>query len=215
MGFKRISRREIILMASAAILLFVAFWASHRHKNNEAFDDQILPAATLPSVIKQTRVMKHIENKSMATDEAVKPLSNLETNDEEVLEKELKEQMDADRHQQRQIKKLRMQLEQANLQLDNEKTVAEINKLKKDDAGYVKDSDPQGGLGFPSMKVIYIGGSEMKKEAILSIAGISYSVKENDKPVGNVEILAIANSSIKVHFSAPQPLTIVINYVQE
>lgn len=136
-------------------------------------------------------------------------------NDDEAVLREMKDQMDKDRYQQRQIKMLKMQLEQIDLQLDNEKALTEINKLKKENAGYVKDSSLQPGTGLPSIRIIYIGGAGMDREAILSIDGTSYSVKEKDKPVANVEILGVTDQGVKVHFSAPQELTKVINYVQE
>ena len=112
--------------------------------------------------------------------------------------------MDRDRNQQRQIKMLKMQLEQINLQLDNEKALTEINKLKKENAGYVKDSNSQTGTGFPSIRIIYIGGTDIEQEAILSIDGTSYSVKEKDRPVSNVEILSVTDKGIKVHFRPPK-----------
>jgi len=135
--------------------------------------------------------------------------------DDEAVVKEMKDQMGRDRDQQRQIKMLKMQLEQINLQLDNEKALTEINKLKKENAGYVKDSNSKTGAGFPNIRIIYIGGTDMDREAILSIDGTSYSVKEKDKPVANMDILGVTDQGVRVHFSAPQELTTIINYVQE
>ena len=135
--------------------------------------------------------------------------------EQEAAQKDMKEQMQRDRLQQRQIKMLKMQLEQVDLQLENEKALTQINKLKKENAGYVKDSMGQSGAIFPGVKVIYIGGTAMEKEAILSIDGTSYAVKPSDWPVSSLEVLNITNKGIKVHFTAPQELTTVINYVQE
>ena len=94
-------------------------------------------------------------------------------------------------------------------------SVGGSNKLKKENAGYVKDSDSQTGSGFPNVRIIYIGGTDNEKEAILSIDGTSYSVKGKDKPISNMEILSVTEKSVWVHFNAPQEITTEINYVQE
>lgn len=143
------------------------------------------------------------------------PAYALGDDEDEKLQKEMQEQMDQDRNQQRQIKMLKMQLEQASLQLENEKALTEINKLKKENTGYVKDSNPKMGDDFPSIRVLYIGGTDSSKEAIISVDGVSYSVKEKDKPMSNLEILSVTDKSVKVHFTAPRELSTLINYVQE
>ena len=135
--------------------------------------------------------------------------------EDEGAHREMKEQMERYRKQQRQIKMLKMQFEQINLQLENEKAQTEINKLKRENAGYVKDSGSQEETGFPVIKIIYIGGDAIEKEAIVSIDGTSYSVKPKDRPVSNVEILGISDMGIEIHFSTPHELTTMINYVQE
>ncbi len=50
-------------------------------------------------------------------------------------DKEMQEQLDRDRQQQKQTKDLRIKLEQTNLELEQEKALAEINKLKNENAG--------------------------------------------------------------------------------
>jgi sRNA-binding carbon storage regulator CsrA len=213
MEFKKMSPRDIILVSFAVILLFITFMMHHRAQSHEIPSDQIPNASVLPAVVKPLAA----EHETFMTPhEKTKPLNRLEMdNGDEAAKKEFKEQMDADRNQQRQIKILKMELEQVHLQLENEKAKAEINKLKKEDAAYVKDSNVQDSSGFPRIKVVYIGGTETQKEAILAIDGTSYSVKENDKPIEHAEILGITNNSVKVHFSAPQELTTVIKYVQD
>jgi len=198
MEFKKPSIREWILIAAGVFVLCMVYVMRPHAAHHDIADDP-LPVKT---ELQETPAV--IEEKS----------DGVSDHDDETAGKELKAQMEADRNQQRQIKMLKMQLEQANLQLENEKTVEQISKLKKEDAGYVKDSALQG-AGFPSMKIIYIGGTAMNKEAILSIGGTSFSVKEHDKPLEHVEIMGISNNSVKVHFNAPQELTTVIHYVQE
>jgi hypothetical protein len=200
MEFKRINMRAMILIAIAGFLILMTIFLNFKPKSTDVPNYQIQTPSMPLSV----------------SDELVRPIKNFKTEDEdEAVQSEMKDQMDKDRNQQRRIKMLKMQLEQVNLQLDNEKAVTEINKLKKENAGYVKDSNSQVGTGFPSIRIIYIGGTDTEKEAILSIDGTSYSVKEKDRPVSNVEILSVTDKNVKVHFSAPQVLTTVINYVQE
>ena len=63
--------------------------------------------------------------------------------------------------------------------------------------------------------MIYIGGTYVDHEAILSIDGTSYAVKEKDKPVTGVEVVSVIDKGIKVHFTKPQEATSFINYVQD
>ena len=204
MEFKRINTRAMVLISIAVFLILMTIVSNFKSKSTIVPDNQIqelaLPEPPQHPVLRTT-LTSGVEVVSEDEDEAV--------------QREMKGQMDKDRNQQRQIKMLKMQLEQINLQLDNEKALTEINKLKKENAGYVKDSNLQAGVGFPSIRIIYIGGTDIGKEAILSIDGTSYSVKEKDRPVSNVEVLSVTGKSVKVHFSAPHELTTVINYVQE
>jgi hypothetical protein len=200
MEFKRINTRAMVLISIAGFLILMTIVSNFKPKSTAVPDNQI-QAPALPGPV--FAVGQRLNTMSLSEDE------------DEVVQREMKGQMDKDRNQQRQIKMLKMQLEQINLQLDNEKALTEINKLKKENAGYVKDSNLQAGAGFPSIRIIYIGGTDIGKEAILSIDGTSYSVKEKDRPVSNVEVLSVTGKSVKVHFSAPHELTTVINYVQE
>jgi len=200
MEYKRINKRGMVFISIAGFLIVMAIVLNFKSKSADVPDNQIhAPALPVP-----------------VPDELVRPVHRLKIEDEdEAVQREMKDQMDKDRNQQRRIKMLKMQLEQINLQLDNEKAFTEINKLKKENAGYVKDSNSQAGTGFPSIRIIYIGGTDIEKEAILSIDGTSYSVKEKDRPVANMEVLGVTNQGVKVHFTAPQELTTVINYVQD
>ena len=68
---------------------------------------------------------------------------------------------------------------------------------------------------LPEIKVDYIGGDNVKKEAILSIGGTSYQVKEKSNPTDNIQVVSISDSSVTLHFSAPQELTKTIDYKPE
>jgi len=204
MEFRKINKRGMILIFIAGFLIVMAIVSNYKFKNTDVPNNQIQAPPLPPSFLKQPEVVRQQLNAIIPSDD-----------EDEAVQREMKDQMDKDRNQQRQIKMLKMQLEQINLQLDNEKALTEINKLKKENAGYVKDSNSQAGIGFPSVRIIYIGGTDIEKEAILSIDGTSYSVKEKDRPIANVEVLSVTDKGVKVHFSAPQELTTVINYVQD
>ena len=117
--------------------------------------------------------------------------------------------------QQKQTKDLKIKLEQTNLELEQEKALAEINKLKKENMGAFNEPAVEGQNNLPEIKVEYIGGNSVKKEAILSIGGTSYQVKEKSSPTDNIQVVSISDSSVTLHFSAPQELTKTIDYKPE
>ena len=144
----------------------------------------------------------------------ISPIKEFSEDDTQSM-KDMKEQMDSDRLQQKKIKMLKLQLEQTNLQLEQEKALSEISKLERENTSVVNDSTDQGQDKYPEVKVIYIGGTSKDKQAILSINGNNYSVKENNKPVKNVEVLSISDASVTVHFNLPQDLRTTIEYKPE
>lgn len=127
----------------------------------------------------------------------------------------IQEQLDRDRRQQRKTKELKNKLEQTNLELEQEKALAEINKLKKENQGAFSEPSSDGQTSLPEIKVNYIGGNDVKKEAIISIGNISYQVKEKSSPVDNIQVVTIGNSSITVHFGAPINTDKTIEYKPE
>jgi len=127
----------------------------------------------------------------------------------------IQEQLDRDRRQQKQTKDLKTQLEQTNLELEQEKALSEINKLKKENAGAFNEPAIDGQKNMPEIKVDYIGGSSIKKEAILSIGNASYQVKEKSNPTGNIQVVSISDSGVTLHFSSPEELTKTIDYKPE
>jgi hypothetical protein len=124
----------------------------------------------------------------------------------------IQEQLDRDRRQQKETKDLRIKLEQTNLELEQEKALAEINKLKKENRGAFNEPAVDGQNNLPEIKVDYIGGNSAKKEAILSIGGASYQVKEKSSPTDSIQVVSISDSSVTLHISAPQDLTKIIDY---
>ena len=127
----------------------------------------------------------------------------------------IQEQLDRDRQQQRLTKELKNKLEQTDLQLEEEKALAEINKLKKENMGAFDEPNSDGQTNLPEIIVDYIGGDSVKKEAIISIGGTTYQVKDKSNPTENVQVVSISDTGITVHFNAPINLTKTIDYKPE
>jgi len=123
--------------------------------------------------------------------------------------------LDRDREEQKQTKYLKTKLEQTDLELQQEKALAEINKLRMENMGTFKEPSTDGQNGLPEVKVQYIGGDSVKKEAILSIAGTSFQVKEKASPTDNIQVVAISDSSVTLHFNVPQEMTKTFDYKPE
>jgi len=67
---------------------------------------------------------------------------------------QIEQELSQDRQEQKQTKYLKNKLEQSNLELEDEKVMAEINKLKMENIGNVKElSDGDGNGGIPEVKV--------------------------------------------------------------
>lgn len=123
-------------------------------------------------------------------------------------------QLNWDRKQQKETKDLQIKLEQTSLELEQEKAEAEIYKLKKENMGsFNEPSESQNGL--PEIKVDYIGGDSQQKEAIISINGESYQVKEKFKPTDNIQVVAISGLGVTLHFDKPQDMTKTFDYKPE
>jgi len=161
-------------------------------------------------------------NAVVAPDEKISPSASVNNDPSDVKEEALTEddaaiqqQLDQDREHQKQTKELRVKLEQINLELEQEKALAEIDKLKKDNAGAFSDPMPEGQNNLPEIKIDYIGGSDSSHEAIISIGGASYQVKVNSSPTDNIQVTAISDSSVTLHFSGPVALTKTFDFKPE
>jgi hypothetical protein len=212
MDYRKLNIRAMILIVIAGLMLLgtiiskIVFY-------KKIPDQNYLPMA--PGVYKT--VIPVVEsNHGLSVRSIIKSkLDNEITGEDPQSIKDMKEQMDNDRLQQKKIKILKLQLEQTNLQLEQEKALSEISKLEKENAGVVNVATDQGQDKYPDVKVIYIGGTAEKKEAILSINGNDYSVKEKNKPVKNVEVLSITDTGVFLHFILPQDLKLNIEYKPE
>lgn len=212
MVFKNMTFRAVLLVVLAAFCLIGVLCMKFFHKSNTSIADNALP--TQPA---QDQSIKAVSIDQTAQSQSIKPVITRAVEPEVTKEDSavIQEQLDIDRQQQKQTKDLKIKLEQINLQLEQEKAIAEIDKLKKEDMDSFNDPAIDGQKNMPEIKVDYIGGNSIFKEAILSIGGVSYQVKEKSNPTGNIQITAISNSSVTVHISAPQDLTKTIDYKPE
>lgn len=203
MDFKKMSLKSILLFSLAAFFLigFVVM---------RFFSKADLP--TLENNETQNPVQKEPVKETTVKDATQNPLAEPSIGKEE--DTAIQEQLDRDRKQQKQTKDLKIKLEQTNLELEQEKALAQINKLKKENRGTFDEPAPEGQKNLPEIKVDYIGGS-LRKEAILSIGGTSYQVKERSNPTADIQVVSISDSSVTLHFSAPEELTKIIDYKPE
>ena len=201
MDFKKLNGRAIILLALAGSMPFVMIIT--RMAVHESIPEQRPQSMIESNQSAPVRLMSYSRQMKEVTPEDSPSI------------KEMKEQIESDRLQQKKIKTLKLQLEQTNLQLEQEKSLSEISKLEKENTGVVNVSNGQGQGKYPDIKVIYIGGTAESKEAILSINGNNYSVKEKNRPVKNVQVLSITDTAVVVHFNLPQDVTTTIEYKPE
>ncbi|MDE1920143.1 MAG: hypothetical protein KGJ09_03650 [Candidatus Omnitrophica bacterium] len=118
----------------------------------------------------------------------------------------IQEQLGLDRKQQRITKDLKIKLEQTNLELEEEKAQAQIAKLQKENTGAFSEPSLEATSNLPQVAVDYIGGDKGREEAIISINGTDYQVRNNSYPTDNIRVVSISDSSITLHFK-PQNLT--------
>ena len=201
MDFKKLNGRAIILLALAGVMVSV----------------MVITRMAVGGSIPELRPQPMIESNQSGPIRLIPYSQQMKetTPEDSPSIKEMKEQIESDRLQQKKIKTLKLQLEQTNLQLEQEKSLSEISKLEKENTGVVNVSNGQGQGKYPDIKVIYIGGTAESKEAILSINGNNYSVKEKNRPVKNVQVLSITDTNVTVHFNLPQDLMTTIEYKPE
>ena len=208
MDFKKMSLKSILLVSLAAIFLIGFVVMKFSSKTDSSTIENV---ETLPPAIKEASV-KASSTPSAAVPQMSSQLAPGISKEEDTA---IQEQLDRDRKQQKQTKDLKIKLEQTNLELEQEKAIAEINKLKKENTGAFNEPTADGQNNLPEIKVDYIGGNGVKKEAILSIGGASYQVKEKSSPTANIQVVSISDSSVTLHFSAPEEMTKTIDYKPE
>jgi len=212
MDFKGLTQHKLFFPGVVVLLVVLVLLGKSLFKSNT--ESQEVPGnVTTPPVLLAKDTVAKAPVQGMASNKAVIKKTELGSSGED--DAAIQDQLDHDREAQKKTKYLKTQLEQTNLELEQEKAFAEINKLKIDNMGAFKDPTEESQKNFPEIKVDYIGGSAVKKEAILSIAGTDYQVKEKSKPTDNIQVVSISDSSVTLHFTAPQDLTKIIDYKPE
>jgi len=212
MDFKGLSQNKLFLPALAVLFVIVLLVGKSFIKTASTSQENPEAVNSSPVLLsKDTLVKPAIQKESSEKDFSKKPISDASNEDDAAIQ----DQLDRDRQAQKQTKYLKTKLEQTNLELEQEKALAEINKLKIDNMGAFKDPTEESQKNFPEIKVEYIGGNDVKKEAIVSIAGTNYQVKAKSNPTDNIQVVSISDSSVTLHFSAPQDLTKTIDYKPE
>ncbi len=184
--FKIVLGSILMLMAAAGLCIWAA---SFKAEASQEAQDPLLPAVQIKTL---------------------EPSPKASSEEESVIEKQFEE----DRQQQKQTKYLKNKLEQTNLELEQEKALAEINKLKTEN-GSAFTAQAGGQSEFPEVKLAYIGGSDADKEAVLSIAGVNYRVKAKSMPLDNVQVTAISDTDVTLQFFKPRPTAKTITFKPE
>jgi hypothetical protein len=207
MEFKNMSLKSILLISLALFLIGFVIIKFSLAPPTGGHDFSPVPKVLIPDTRSSSKVAEQETIEGGST-----PGKQLTAEQDDAA---IQQQLDRDRRQQKQTKDLKIKLEQTNLELEQEKALAEINKLKKDNMEAFDEPSVIGVNNLPEIKVDYIGGDSVKKEAILSIGGASYQVKEKSYPLENIQVVSICDSSVTLHFSAPQDLTKTIEYKPE
>jgi hypothetical protein len=209
MVFKFLTSKKFLILLGVVVIGFILSKFIHKG-DSSAVNDAVLPQSQNETI--NTLPVKAVIKEPAFAKIPVKKI-DLETSDQE--DAAIQEQLDHDREAQKQTKYLKTKLEQTNLELEQEKALAEINKLKMDNIGAFKDPTEESQKNLPEIKVEYIGGGATKKEAILSIAGTNYQVKPKSNLTDSIQVMSISDSSVTLHFTAPQDLTKTIDYKPE
>ena len=211
MDFKKITSKPLIPILGLVLVVVLVVARFMVHGNTVVANTNDTAAAVAPVTatndvpVAITQIAKQM------------PLVAKSNNDVDVSEdadNAIQQQFDQDREAQKETKFLKMKLEQTNLELDQEKAMAEIDKLKSENVSSLHDSDTDPKT-LPEVKVVYIGGNASQRSAILSIGGANYQVTENSYPVDHVQVLSITDSDVTLHFTAPKDLTKIFEYKQE
>lgn len=103
------------------------------------------------------------------------------------------EDMEKDRVEQRMIRALKMRKQETDLELEEQKSRAELNRLRNLNPPQEAKAGDTSNL---DVKIIYLGGNETDKEAILSVNGSSYSVKVRDRILEDFEVVSITDTGV-------------------
>jgi hypothetical protein len=145
--------------------------------------------------------------------EGTKPVAGEE--DEDALDlKALRDQMSKERGIQQQIKVHSLELERTKVQLEQEKALAEMNQLRKANLGSVRDPNGNGTLSLPDTKLIFLSSSDKAQEAILTINGTNYTVKEGDRPLDNLWVKAISEKGVVIIVNNDKEILLTPNLME-
>ncbi len=194
MDFKNLPLRSTLLASFAAVFIIGMVIMKFSPKAGQFDLDNKETSAPEPVVA--------------ASHEQLSPDIDQEDND-------LQKELDDERRQQHQTKDLKIKLEQADLELEQEKTLIQINKIKMENRGTLNGLAVDEPNTLPEVKVDYIGGDSVNKEAILSIGGVNYLVKERSNPVANIQVTSISDSGVILHFNTPQEVTKTFDFKPE
>jgi len=128
--------------------------------------------------------------------------------------KALRDQINKERDIHQQIKLRRLELERANLQLEQEKALVEVHQLRKNNQGVVRDPNGEGTTMLPDIKVVFIGQSERSADAIITVNGTNYSIKPGDKPQDNILVKSISDKGVVVLVNGKSELTLIPNLME-
>jgi len=206
MVFNKITSKPMVLIATIALILILVMWVPKLFiQNNSQIPEPIQAALSEPKI----QVNKNTTTRADVLLPQVIKQGVQSPSQEDVV---IQEQLDRDREQQKHTKDLKFKLEQTNIELEQEKALTEINKLKKENTGAFNEPATEGQNNLPEIIVNYIGGDDIKKEAIISIGGTNYQIKDKSNPTDNIQVISISKSSVTLHFDSPQNLTKTYDY---
>ena len=197
------------LVVVVTIFVIVAIWRIHSMMSPPPVDTTaavlpVLPVKPIPVVVSQAATP------IISPTPVGKPQTLLQAPDQVY-----QHQFDLERQHTRDINNEKNKLQQLNLQLDEEKAISEINKLKKENAGAYNEPTSEGQSNLPEVRIDYIGGDSSHKETIVDMAGTSYRVKDKSNLTDHVQVVSISETSVTLHFSEPVNLTKTFDFKPE
>ena len=124
------------------------------------------------------------------------------------------QEMEKDRDQQRVLKDLRLKKEEIDLKLEEQKAMAELNKIRTESDDPINEGKTANDFNI-DIKVVYVGGTETSKTAILYVNGMNYFVRERDRLLKNIEVLTITNNDVTVRFMNQEAKEIIYPFKPE
>jgi hypothetical protein len=207
--------KKIVLMSltliALVVIMFKAITAAAGISGGDLPDKEINPVAVVQAAADETAQSAKAEILN-AQGEAK---DALEQDDEDARDlKALRDQMNKERGIQQQIKLHNLELERTKVQLEQEKALAEMNQLRKTNLGIVRDPNGNGTVALPDIKLIFLSSSEKVREAILTINGTNYTVKEGDKPLDNILVKTIKEKGALIVVNGEKEILLTTNLME-